>query len=92
MAAYGNKSHNNYAGALVPQFSQWGQALKHGTPQLIDQPTPIGTRRHNFGGTVGAMATVSASVMPIFTSQAYWGDIPQNEQGTVDAPPPWERV
>jgi hypothetical protein len=92
MAAYGNKGPNNYAGALVPQRSAWGELLEAGTSELIDQPLPIGTRRHNFGGTVGGVSTLAASTMPLYTQQAYWGDIPQSEQDTVVAPEPWDRV
>lgn len=83
--------YSNQAGSFAPIVSPWGQALQNGLGSLIDQPAPIGWRRHNFGGTVGGLTTVSASVIPIFTQPGYFGDVPQTEQATVDAPPPWKR-
>jgi hypothetical protein len=66
--------------------------LNDNLSELIDQPLPIGTRRHNFGGTVGGLGMVSASILPIYMQPAFWGDVPESQQGTVDAPPPWQRV
>lgn len=82
---------NNQAGTLAPVVSPWGQALHAGTPQLIERPLPIGTRKHNFGGTVGGVSTVSASVVSIGGQLGYFGDLPTLEQDRVLAPEPWER-
>jgi hypothetical protein len=83
---------NNYAGALVPQQSPWGQALALGTYQLIDQPEPIGHQNDRaFHGTVGGISTRSANVRVLFAPDGYYGDLPQTEQGTVQAAPPWDR-
>jgi len=87
-----NRGRNNQEGDLTPQTSAWGQALIAGLSQLIDQPAPIGWRRHNFGGTVGGLTTVSASVLPVFSHYGFFGDVPESEQGTVDALPPWKRA
>lgn len=89
-----NHGQNNQEGKLTPQFSQWGQEYLAGMPLLIDQPEAIGGRSAGgrpFGGTVGGMATRSASLLPLVSEGGYWGDLPQSEQPTVDAEQPWDR-
>lgn len=84
----------NEEGTFYPTTSPAGQALLFATPQLIEQPTPIGCRVDGyapFGGTVGGMATRSASVIALFAPGGYWGDAPGTLQDLVTAPPPWER-
>lgn len=83
---------NNYAGALVPQVSQYGQAVIQGLTQLIDQPFPIGRQGDNYvHGTVGGISTRSANVRVLFTDEGYFGDYPQSGQPTVNAADPWMR-
>lgn len=84
----------NEEGTFYPTKSNWGQALALATPQLIEQPTPIGQRvdgYNPFGGSVGGMATRSANVQALFAPGGYWGDTPGTLQDVVAAPPPWER-
>lgn len=83
---------NNQEGLLPPARSEWGQTLAANQGALIAQPLPIGTRRHNFGGTVGGVSVVAASFKPIVAPPGYFGDVPQSEQATVTAPEPWNRV
>lgn len=83
---------NNYAGALVPQSSPYGQAMFAGTAQLIDRPFPIGRQSDNYvHGTVGGISTRSANVRVLFTDEGYFGDYPQSGQPTVSAADPWLR-
>lgn len=87
-----SRQGTNQAGALAPLTSAWGQEMAGGTSGLIDQPRPIGWRHHNFGGTVGGCVTISASVLPLFHSRGFFGDVPETQQDTVIAPDPWNRV
>lgn len=92
MAVGRSRQGTNQAGALAPLRSVWGQQMFAGTSQLIDQPAPIGWRPNNFGGTVGGMITVAASMTPRSAERGYFGDLPQSEQANVEAPDPWDRV
>jgi hypothetical protein len=85
---------NNQEGRLVPAYSEWGQELAAGEGQLIDQPMPIG--RHvsglpSYGGTVGGLTVVAASIKPVVAPPGYFGDAPQRLQESVSAPDPWNR-
>lgn len=81
------------AGTTTPATSPWGQLLAAGQSQLIDQPAPIGVHKHEgYGGTVGGLTIVAATVRPIVALGGYNGDVPQAEQRTVKAAPPWARV
>lgn len=82
----------NQAGMTAPFVSAWGQALLAGQSKLIDQPAPIGSQSMGFGGTVGGVVTLAASVTPIQSFAGYFGDLPQSEQDSVDAPAPWDRT
>ncbi len=84
----------NQAGALAPTTSAWGQALSAGQGILVDQPMPIGTRRRGgYGGTVGGVTVIAASTRTVAeVNRSYFGDLPQSQQGTVKAAPPWERA
>lgn len=86
---------NNQEGTLTPVTSVWGQALRAGTSQLIDQPTPIGREVFglpSYGGTVGGLTVVAASIAPIVSQPGYFGDAPQYLQPEVDVPDPWNRT
>lgn len=84
----------NQEGDLAPWYSPWGQAFRAGTPILIDHPAPIGSFVHGgkpYGGTIGPVLFTSANVGVLPGRFGYGGDAPQDLQGIVDAPPPWER-
>jgi len=82
----------NQEGTFTPRYSFWGQLWFSRTSLMIAQPPPIGRQSgESFGGTVGAMATRSASVIALFAPGGYWGDAPQSEQPAVTAPEPWQR-
>jgi hypothetical protein len=82
---------NNHAGDLTPLTSPYGQAMFAAAGQLVAHPLPIQGHRQPFGGTVGGMATRSASVIPLSAESGYYGDLPQDRQGVVQAPEPWDR-
>lgn len=84
----------NQAGAFAPVTSAWGQQLAAAQGTLVDQPLPIGTRkRRGYGGTVGGVTVLAASTRPVAESgRSYFGDLPQSQQNTVPAAPPWERA
>lgn len=84
----------NQEGMTVPFTSPWGEALRAGTPQLIAHPAPLtkgDRKRKGYGGIIGGMSTLSASVIAISSEQGYGGDLPQSQQVVVAAYPPWER-
>jgi hypothetical protein len=86
---------NNQEGTLTPTRSVWGQMLRGGTSELIDQPQPIGrsvSGLPSFRGTVGGLTTVAASISPVVAPPGYFGDTPEFLRGTVDAPNPWDRT
>jgi hypothetical protein len=89
-----SRQGTNQEGALIPQRSAWGQALEAGLPRIIENPIPIGTRKdiNFFGGTIGGISTISASVVALIGANGYFGDVPQDQQDIVHALPPWERV
>jgi hypothetical protein len=87
-----NRGMNDQEGDLVPSTSVWGQEYLAHLPQYIDNPAPIGRQSHGWRGTVGGMATRSASVVALFAPGGYWGDLPSGEQAYVPAPQPWERT
>ncbi len=89
-----SRQGTNQEGALIPQRSAWGQALEAGIPRINEHPMPIGTRKdiNFFGGTIGGISTISASVIALIGAQGYFGDAPQDQQDIVHALPPWERV
>lgn len=91
---------SNQEGFTIPGpyvTSPWGEAMFAGTAQLIAHPKPLtggmdGSRRsQGYGGTIGGMSLLAASVVGITTQAGYYGDMPQSQQGTVAALPPWER-
>lgn len=85
--------YGNQEGMTVPATSPWGQALLAHKAQLIDNPPVLqSSRLKGYGGTVGGVVTVQANVQPIYTGEGYFGDLPQEQQPTVSAPPPWGRV
>lgn len=86
-----SRQGTNQAGALSPLVSPWGQTLLGSTPQLIDQPLPIGTKPNNFGGTAGGLITIAASVKLVSGDVGYFGDVPQSEQPLLTVSQPWER-
>lgn len=85
---------SNQEGMTIPFTSPWGQELFAGTPQLIAHPAPLtrgDRRRKGYGGTIGGMTTLSASVIGLVSEQGYYGDLPQSQQAVVASLPPWER-
>jgi hypothetical protein len=85
---------SNQEGMTIPFHSPWGQELAAFTPHLIAHPAPLVTgdlRRKGYGGNIGGMATLSASVVGITTEPGYFGDLPQSTQPIVQAHNPWER-
>ncbi len=92
MAVGRSRQGTNQEGGLGGNRSAWGQALGAAIGRTIDQPLPIGTTPHNFGGTAGGVMTLSASVLPLIGTNGYFGDMPQAQQGVVVAAPPWERA
>lgn len=85
--------YGNQEGMTVPSTDATGQLLKARESMLIAQPAPIGTQdRLGTPGTVGGLATLAAGVNTLYADQGYWGDLPDTQQGTVDAPDPWMRT
>lgn len=83
---------NNQEGTLTPTTSPYGQLLRAATSLLIAQPAPIGRQNDGaFHGTVGGIATRSASVVALFAPGGYFGDAPSGLQPLVSAPEPWNR-
>lgn len=88
---------SNQEGHTVPGpyfTSAWGQAMFAGTSQLIAHPAPLvrgDRKRRGWPGIIGGMSILSASVIGISSEAGYYGDLPQTEQATVAALPPWER-
>lgn len=62
------------------------------TGRMIAQPEPLQTGRAPYGGTVGGIATASASVIPLVADGGYFGDLPQDQQSDVIAANPWDRA
>jgi hypothetical protein len=85
-------AQNNYAGALAPMQSEYGQAFRASIPLLYadDLIKFRGGETGVYRGTIGVVITRAAQSQAIVAGRAqYGGDLPLDQQGTIETPDAW---
>lgn len=82
----------NYAGALAPERSAYGEAFRRSVGGLVADPTPLVDPFYVrcFRGLVGVLLVRNAHPQPIATSRGYFGDLPADLQPEISTPNPWD--